>query len=97
MCPQCNKQVAELYETRKADGEVFYKNYSGKKYNFITNKEKKNIDYTLLAINKKQRKNIYGWVYGVNIETKNKDNESVIKTYKKDFYGNKELIMQMTQ
>lgn len=93
ICPQCKKDVAELTEVRRTDGKTFTKSYTDKRLFKLLAEEKNNIDYKLSDFNKKSKKNIYGFVYGINtilITKKNKFN----KQFAADFFGNKKLIKE---
>ena len=93
-CPQCLKEVGELLEIRKIDNEVVLKRLTGKKLQKTKEREKCNIIYTAQQLNKDKFRKPFGWVYGVNKLCKGK-NKTVIKQYRKDFTGAKELIKKI--
>ena len=90
-CPICNKPVAELVEINFL-GIIDKTSVAGIKANFLVNKLKDQIVYSMRECNySKFKSKPYGWKYGVNKAVKIKDKE-YIRQYAKDFYGNKELI-----
>lgn len=90
-CPECSKEVGELCEIRISDNQALLKRFTGKKLEKLKEVEKCNVLYTSQQINKNRFKKPFGWVYGVNKESKSK-NKTVIKQYRKDFTGAKELV-----
>lgn len=90
-CPNCDKPVCELIEWR-FDGVFNRVSCSGLKANDLMLKCKDDIIYSLRECNyAKFKSKPFGWVYGINKQYKNK-NQEVVKQYACDFYGNKELI-----
>lgn len=90
-CPICQKPVAELIEI-SFTGAVERNRASGFKANELMLSVKEQIVYSMRECNyQKFKSKPFGWKYGVNKSTKNKEKE-YIKQYAKDFYGNKELI-----
>lgn len=51
ICPQCKKEVGELFETRKSDGFVRSVRLVGKKLDRLKEQEKDNIQYTSQQVN----------------------------------------------
>jgi len=93
-CPQCLKEVGELYETGKIDGKLTLTRCTGKKLTKLKEREFCNVIYTAQQSNKDKFRKPFGWVYGVNKMSKGK-NKTVIRQYRKDFNGAKELIKKI--
>ena len=91
VCPQCKKDVAELTEVRRIDGKIFSKNYTDKKFSKLIAEEKNNIDYKISDFNKKSKKNLYGFIFGINTISSSKKSK-FNKQFSADFFGNKKLI-----
>jgi hypothetical protein len=92
-CSVCNNEVAILIEKRIKDNKVYAN-------------ELKGIDAVKTIFREKQRKvsvlpniktnSLYGWVYGTNIQIKNKKGKVLqVRQYSTDFNGNKELIKKI--
>lgn len=90
VCPICNKEVLELKEKRKIDGKFFTSRVTNGKIQPVINRERNNIIYRSEDLT-----NLppipFGWVYGVNIETKDK-----VKQYACDWFNNKKLLQTKT-
>lgn len=93
-CPQCLKEVGELYEISKINNKTSLKRFTGKKLKKVKELEECNIIYTAQQINKDKFRKPFGWVYGVNKASKGK-NKTIIRQYRKDFTGAKELIKKI--
>lgn len=88
--PQVNKKITVLSEKNKITGNVFYQKDIGQKaLNTIKREEIRKL-YTSEDIKITKGKPC-GWVFGENIEIKNKKGIS-IKQKRCDFYGQKETI-----
>lgn len=84
-CPKCKRTVIELIEERKADGKQFVETKIGvEAINFLS-KIRTNIDY--VSEQKREKNSPMGWVFGLNIETK-----QGIKQYSCDFNNKRELV-----
>ena len=87
-CPICKKPVAELIEWR-FDGAMNKQTLSGINANNLVMSCQQDIVYSIKELNyKKYKSKPYGWVYGINRDSKN----GKARQYACDFYGNKELI-----
>lgn len=85
ICPKCKRTIAELIEERKVDGKLFIDSKAGvEAINFIT-RIRSQVDYTDEL--KREKNTPIGWVFGINIETK-----QGIKQYACDFNNKKELV-----
>ena len=86
-CPKCNKKVIEFKERRKVDGKIFYSRITNNKMHNVIEREKMNLIYKTADLNCLPPLP-YGWVFGINEETKDKK----IKQYACDWNGNKKLL-----
>lgn len=93
-CPKCKEYVVTLIEKRISDNKVFVnENITGIEAVKVLYREKKRISATLPNI---QSDTLYGWVYGHNVEIKNKNKQvTQIRQYSKDFSGNKNLTKKV--
>ena len=79
-----------ISEKRISDNKVFFNNLTGIEAVKTLYREKKRI---ISVIPDVTYDNLYGWVYGVNKEIKNKRGKIVqIRQYASDFSGKKKLI-----
>lgn len=93
VCPLCNKEVGELFESRKADGFVRSVRLAGKKLLRLKKQEINNIVYSSQHINRKNFfKKTFGWVFGISSSVKTKSGNVKIRQYACDFFGRKELV-----
>jgi len=91
ICPICEKQVAEYSETT-FDGKINLVSKTGLKADKLVSDLKNEISYAASECNYRRCvSKPFGWKYGVNKITNNKDKE-IVKQYAYDFYGNKELV-----
>ena len=89
-CPVCKEDVSVLLETRLKDGKVFVQKFKGVEAVKTIYREKKRKLSAILNVNVRS---LNGWVYGKNIEIKNKKGEVVqIRQYASDFDGNRALV-----
>lgn len=92
-CPVCGIPVVTLMETRISDGKCFIKeNIYGKHAFRIFHNEKNRIlaQYPLEPIKK-----LSGWIYGINVEIKNKKGETTqIRQYGADFKSSKRKLVK---
>lgn len=90
VCPVCNEEAAILVETRAEDGAVFVQHFSGVEAVKTIYRERKRKLSVILNVHSKS---LNGWVYGKNIEIKNKKGEVIkIRQYASDFQGNQALV-----
>lgn len=79
-----------LIEKRISDGKVFINDMQGIEAVKTLYREKKR---TVITYPKVVQDNLFGWIYGVNIQIKNKKGEIVqTRQYSSDFYGNKRIL-----
>lgn len=88
-CRCCNKQIAMLVETRISDQKTFIDKFHDKKAIEVINREKKRLKNKTVESDTK----FYKWVYGKNVEIKNKKGQVVqVRQYACDFRsGEKQL------
>lgn len=90
-CPKCLKLLARLTERRKTDSLYFEASYSEDKARRLIDECSGDIMYT--SDDFKQKKVLYGWIYGENKESINKNTGEVTITQKScDFNGVKKVI-----
>lgn len=89
-CHKCHRPVATLIERRIVDGRVFVnENYTGNTAVKLIKRESKRF---LSKYYKVETSQLYGWIYGVNTEIRNKQGEvTQIRQYSSDYYGRKSL------
>ena len=89
-CSKCHRPVATLIEKRISDGRVFVnQNYTGNEAVRVIKKEAKRM---LCQYYKVDTNSLYGWIYGVNTEIRNKSGKvTQIRQYASDYYGNKNI------
>jgi hypothetical protein len=89
-CNKCHRPVVTLVESRISDGRKFVnENYTGNKAVRVIKRESKRF---LKKHYKIETSRLYGWIYGVNTEIKNKRGEvTQIRQYSSDYYGQKSL------
>ncbi len=89
VCPFCGKTLISLIEKRKNDGKIFISDAFGDKALKILMREKKRL---VIQYNNVAMSDVMGWIYGVNIEIKNKKGViKQIRQYSADFQNNKKL------
>lgn len=94
ICKHCLNPVVTLSETRKSDEKVFInENITGKKaLQILTNEQKR----VLSRIKGVSKNNLYGWVYGVNVQIKNRKGVvTQVRQYASDFRGNKKILKKI--
>lgn len=91
VCPKCHRPVITLIEKRIDDKQVFIdKNISGNDAVKILNRERKR---AICKYFKVPAVDITGWIYGHNVQIKNKKGEiTQIRQYAADFNGKKNLV-----
>ena len=89
----CSFKVFTVLEEKSIEsGKVFSQKDSGKKAEKIIDREKIRLLYTSDDIRIKKGKP-YGWTYGDNREIHNRNGEVIaIRQYRRDYYGQKEMI-----
>ena len=89
-CKRCSANLAMLVETRMHDNKVFIDRFVNEEAKKVIKRESKRLRYKQYFNN---RNDFQGWVYGLNVERKNKKNEVTgIKQYSCDFKtGSKKL------
>lgn len=92
-CPICNDDVVMLIEKRIEDNQVFEDNLNGINAVKTIYREKKR---RLITIDNIRDNELYGWIYGVNVEIKNKNQKiTQVRQYSSDFSGNKKLAKKI--
>ena len=92
-CPVCKEYLAVICEKRIEDGKVFIDEYKGIEALKNIYREKKRVVSVLPDV---QANNLFGWVYGINKEIKNKKGKIVqIRQYASDFAANKKLVKRI--
>lgn len=90
VCPHCFEDVAMLFEKRISDNKIFINELTGIEAVKTMYREKKR---KLTVIPNIKPHALYGWVYGVNTQIKNKKGEvTQIRQYASDFSNNKVLV-----
>lgn len=85
-CRVCDKEIAMLIETRTEDDKPFIDHYHNEEAVKVIKREKKRIKNKVVDADTKYFK----WVYGKNVEIKNKDGKTVqIRQYACDYRTNK--------
>ncbi len=91
VCRNCNKDVAMLVETRKTDNKPFYDRYHDIEAVKVIKREKKRIKNKVVEADTK----FFKWVYGKNVEIKNKNGKTVqIRQYACDYRTNKRKLIK---
>lgn len=86
-CDKCHKIQLVLIEKRSSDGKVFTNIIDEKNVANVLLREKNRLLYRYYDI---ENDSLFGWIYGVNIEIKNKKGKTTqIRQYSSDFNGNK--------
>ena len=93
-CPKCHYPVIALYEKRISDGRVFInENIRGKHAVNTLCREQKRIISKVPNI---KIDGLYGWIYGQNIQIKNKNGQVVkIRQYAADFGGGRQKVKEL--
>lgn len=95
ICPICGDDVVLLIEKRTTDNKLFFNNLNKIEAVKTIYREKKRRLTVVPAI---EHDNLYGWIYGVNKEIKNKKKETTqIRQYSSDFHGNRVLTKRILQ
>lgn len=89
-CPKCQEVIVALYEKRISDNKVFINtNIQGLNAVKTIYRERKRVVTKIMNV---KADNLYGWIYGVNKEIRNKKKEiTQVRQYSSDFNGNKTL------
>lgn len=89
----CNKLKLALVERRLSDKQIFTNIIDDKNTSKVLLKEKNRLVCRYYDV---KSSSLYGWIYGVNIEIKNKQGKvTQIRQYSADFNGNKEIQRKM--
>lgn len=92
VCCVCNQTVVVRVQVREQDDKPFVSIDVGKKAEGILNSEKNRLLYSSANLNYVAS----DWVFGVNIEIKNKQGIiTQIRQYASDFFGNKKLLKKI--
>lgn len=92
-CPICKENLVILYEKRISDGKIFKQKYTKLEAIKTLYREKKRI---AAIFHKTGKIDLNGWLYGHNVEIKNKQGKVVqIRQYASDFYNNKRLVKKI--
>lgn len=90
---KCNKLKLALIERRLSDKKIFTNIIEDKYTSKILLNEKNRLVCRYYDV---KSSSLYGWIYGVNIEIKNKQGKvTQIRQYSADFNGNKEIQRKM--
>ena len=90
------KTVVSLVETRMTDLKVFIDTQSGFKAEKIIKNEKNRVLYTRQEVLLSRKGEPYGWIYGVNVQIRNKKGVvSQLRQYSSDFHGNRTLVKKI--
>lgn len=88
-CPVCGDDVVTLIEKRINDEQIFINLLTGIEAVKTIYREKKR---RVFEVPGAKSDNLYGWIYGRNIEIRNKNKEvTMIRQYSSDFYGKKTI------
>lgn len=88
-----NKTVVSLIEKRIIDSKVFIDTQCGSKAERIIHIERNRILYTRQEVLLSKKGKPYGWVYGENLEIRDKKGKvTAIKQQACDYFGQKEVI-----
>lgn len=95
LCHKCRRPVATLIEKRISDGRVFVnENYTSNSAVKVIKRESKRF---LSKYYKVETSQLYGWIYGVNTEIRNKQGEvTQIRQYSSDYHGRKTLTKRIS-
>ncbi len=89
-CKICGDDACLQVMTSTSDGKTYYNLYNGIDAVKTIYREKKR---KLTVIPQIKSNDLYGWIYGINTEIKNKSGQvTQLRQYSSDFYGNKYLV-----
>ena len=89
-CKYCKEKKAFLIETRISDNKKFKNEFKNIEAVKVIYREKKR---KLITIPDIKKDSLYGWVYGVNVEIKDKKGTvTQVRQYASDFKGNKKIV-----
>ena len=92
-CDICGDEACLQVMTSVNDGKVYYNLYNGIEAVKTIYREKKRKVAVFPDVKSSE---LYGWIYGKNIEIKNKKGQiTQIRQYSADFYGKKKLLKQL--
>ena len=92
-CAKCGEYALVLSEKRNEDGKTFVQYINGIEALKVAKRETKRVLNRTFINNDT---NVIGWVYGVNVEIKNKKGKIVqIRQYASDFSNNKTLAKKI--
>lgn len=92
-CKICGDDVALQIMTNTETGKTYYNLYTGIEAVKTIYREKKR---KLAVVPDIKMNNLYGWIYGHNVQIKNKKGEVVqIRQYASDFKGNRVLTKKI--
>ncbi len=93
-CPKCHYPVIALYEKRISDNQVFINSsIKGKHAVNTLYRESKRVVTKIPNITSD---GLYGWIYGQNIQIKNKRGKVVkIRQYAADFGGGRQKVKEL--
>lgn len=91
ICKVCEKEIAMLVETRKADDKPFIDSYHDIEAVKVIKREKKRLKNKVIETDTRY----YKWIYGKNVEIKNKNGKVVqIRQYACDYRTNKRKLIK---
>ena len=93
ICPICGDEVCLLIQTSTKNGNTYFDDFTHLEAVKTLYREKKRIVTVIADI---QADKLYGWVYGINTQIKNKKgNVTQIRQYASNFQGERKLVKQM--
>lgn len=89
-CSVCGDDVALMIMTSTENNKTYHNLYNGIEAVKVIYREKKR---KLVTFSDIKNDNLYGWIYGVNVQIKDKSgNVTQIRQYSSDFKGNRKLV-----
>lgn len=90
---KCGNHVADLYQKRITDGQIFINEYQGTEAIKVIAREAKQL---ISETYKTPKQALTGWIYGVNKEIKNKEGKvTQIRQYAASFFNSRELVKKV--
>lgn len=91
-CPVCKEDIVLLFEKRISDNKIFINEIKGieaVKTIYRENKRKLQIFPDI------KTNDLYGWVYGINIQIKKNGKITQLRQYSSDFKGKRVLVKKI--
>lgn len=93
-CSVCGDEVVVMVSKRVSDGKIFVDNFNGIEAVKTIYREKRR---KITAMPDIKTECLYGWIYGVNTQIKNKQGKiTKIRQYSSDFSGKKVLSKEIS-